>query len=114
MADRNLRSLGWSVACYYATIVLLVFVAQVLSQGAEAVGEAIRSSLGAPLVMILLFFTSLSVANPWISLPIVVGVLVGLCVAVVRLRGKWRIGAVIALLTIVNLYALYVGSLVGA
>lgn len=114
MVDRNLRSLCWSIVLYYLALMLAVFVIHSPDRTGSTIGEAIATAAGAPLLLVLLFFGGLSVINVWIALGVVAAILLGLAVAVARLRGKLRIAAVLALLTAMNLYAGYIGARVGA
>ncbi|HEY1386430.1 MAG TPA: hypothetical protein VGF43_22595 [Dongiaceae bacterium] len=107
----DLRRLGWSVACYYIALVVLGMLIAIPSGG---LGHALLVALGNPFLMIALFFGGLSVDNAWIGRPVVVGVLVGLCAAMVLLRGTWRIAAVLGLLTIAMIYGFRIATIVGA
>jgi hypothetical protein len=64
--------------------------------------------------MIALCVVGLSVDNVWIASTINLTVLIGLCGAMLQLRGNWRIATVLALLTVAIAYGLYIGSIVGA
>jgi len=114
MIDRNFRSLAWSVLSYYAITILVLVVLYPPSRTDTTIFDSVLNVLAFPLLLVILFFGALWEDSTWIAWPIVIAVLAGLCAAVFRLRGKWRIAAVLTLLTVMNDYGIRVGNLVGA
>jgi hypothetical protein len=114
MVDRNVRGLCWSIAAYYLVVMLALSIIYSPPGAGGSVGEVLSAAAGMPILFVLLFLGSFSVVNFWIALGVVTSILAGLTAAIVRLRGKWRIAAVLTLLTAMNLYAAYIGARVGA